>query len=532
MSGAAHRSTGQSAHASADEGVIVTPHPMATEAGLDVLRRGGNAAEAVIAAGAVLTVVCPHFCGLGGDGIWMLADDEGRRVCIPGLGQAAENVRSSDPISVRGAGSALTSAGLVAGWEAMLSWSSKAWGGNADADDLLHRAEEIAAHGHPISKQQIFWTAFRKDEFRHWPELARVFLDNGNVPAEGTPQRQAELAATFKELRREGLRSFYSGALGQRIAQGLETAGSPLRLSDLEKTRCVPVAPVSLKIGNATLFAPPRPTQGETTLTIMGVLSRIPDLATRPAHERLHFQVEAVKQAFLRRAGIADPSFTDEVSTIASETDFADMTAAIDADRALPWGDRFQSADTVYLAASDRAGRHASCLQSTYYDWGSAIMAGDTGIVWNNRGAAFSSDGTSPNAIAPGKRPFHTLNPGIAVTDDGRTLLYGTQGADGQPQTLAVLLTEVLLRNKSPLEALAAPRFLLGRTFSGSNVSLKIERAVGDVVLRELEARGHEVAEIPELSPLSGQAGVVLVNADRTKIGAHDPRGDGTASAA
>ena len=166
-------------------------------------------------------------------------------------------------------------------------------------------------------------------------------------------------------------------------------------------------------------------------------------------------------------------------------------------------------------------------LQSLYFDWGSGVVAGDTGVLWQNRGAAFAADPAHPNAWAPGKRPFYTLNPGMALREGRPYLLYGTQGADGQPQTLSVVLTRLIDHGLSPAEALAGARFLLGRTFSDSRDSLKLEGNAGQAVFAELASRGHELSPIEALSPLAGQAGVIRIG--EVVDGAHDPRSDGCA---
>ena len=191
---------------------------------------------------------------------------------------------------------------------------------------------------------------------------------------------------------------------------------------------------------------------------------------------------------------------------------------------------RFQPADTVYFATVDAQGRCVSALQSTYFDWGSGVVAGDTGILWQNRGAAFSTEPGHPNVLAPGKRPFYTLNPGMALRDGRPHLLYGTQGADGQPQTLAMLLTRLIDYRSSPAEALAGGRFLLGRTFSDSHDTLKLEGQLAPATVADLAARGHQVAPIAAFSPLAGQAGIVVLGNNGSLEGAHDPRGEGTAS--
>jgi gamma-glutamyltranspeptidase/glutathione hydrolase len=201
----------------------------------------------------------------------------------------------------------------------------------------------------------------------------------------------------------------------------------------------------------------------------------------------------------------------------------------IDLRRALPWPYTAGSADTVFFGAVDGEGRCVAVLQSIYYDWGSGVVVGDTGILWHNRGASFSLDPRNPNVIAPGKRPFHTLNPGIALRQGRPHIVYGTQGADGQPQTLCTVLTGIIDYGMDPLAALTQPRFLLGKTFSDARDTLKLEESAGADVIAELARRGHELSLIPPLSPLGGQAGAIVIDADGRLRGAHDPRSDGVA---
>uniref|UniRef100_UPI0025F741E7 gamma-glutamyltransferase n=1 Tax=uncultured Paracoccus sp. TaxID=189685 RepID=UPI0025F741E7 len=259
-------------------------------------------------------------------------------------------------------------------------------------------------------------------------------------------------------------------------------------------------------------------------LQIMAILARRDLASTRPGSAlHLHLCVEAVKRAFADRHGIADPAaMTTNTDAMLDPARLDGMAAGI-TDRALPWPQVWQHGDTVYLGAMDGAGNAASVLQSTYFDWGSGVVAGETGILWQNRGAGFSADPRHPNGFAPGKLPFYTLNPGIAMRDGRPAFLYGTQGADGQPQTLAMLLTRLIDFGQDPATALSGARFLLGRTFSDSRDSLKIEAHAGADVIAELAARGHEISVIPALSPLAGQAGVVMAGPDGPS-GHHDPR--------
>lgn len=486
------------------QGLVVSPHPLATAAGQAVLDRGGNAAEAAVATGAVLAVVLPHFCGLGGDGVWMLADRDGLRTTVMGIGQAPQVLPDlPETLPLRGAGSMLTTACLVDSWDRLLTQ----WQGSLEFADLLAPAIRHARDGVPASASQKFWRDFRRGEW-DCPEIFNA--DHLHQP---------QLAEILTLIAHDGPRSFYEGRAAKRIAQGLQAVGSPLTAADLALTSAQQADPLSVPYRDLTLLAPPWPTQGMTTLQIMGILDRF-DVAATSGAARLHLLIEAVKQAFLDRGAIADGVLvSDALSPHALDA----KAQAIRPDAALPWPHRYQHGDTVFFAVCDAAGRSVSALQSTYFDWGSGVVVGDTGILWQNRGAAFSTDPAHPNRIAPRKRPFYTLNPGIALKDGVPHLLYGTQGADGQPQTLARILTALIDDGMTPAQALREPRFLLGRTFSDSRDSVKIEASVpaGDRVA--LGLLGHDFVELPELSPIFGCAGILRIETDVT--GSHDPRG-------
>lgn len=505
-------------------GMVTTPHWLASEAGAKVLARGGNAIEALVAAGAALAVTYPHFCGLGGDAVWMVSDETGDAKTFLGIGQAAANATPTGEIPARGAGSTLTTACLVDSWDKVLDFSALAWGGSERLAGLLDDAIALAENGFPISPSQTFWFDFRRQESKSWPGFRDLFHRDRN-------QHQPALARTLEAIAGQGAREFYEGALAARIADGLARVGSPLTPADLAATQTRMVEPIRIAYRETTLLAPPPPTQGATTLGIMGVLNQLSMAAKSPdTADFYHTLVEAVKQAFFDRHRIADPIFSEDMSAALVDPErLAAKAAAIDPSRALAWPHHYQPGDTALLAAVDSQGRAACVLQSLYFDWGSGVVAGDTGILWQNRGSAFSTDPASSNRYQPGKLPFYTLNPGLALKGGRPHLVYGTQGADGQPQTLSLLLSLLIDHGLDPLAALARPRFLLGRTFSDSRDNLKIEETVGTETLAALAAMGHEVATIGALSPLGGQAGIIRIGDDGSIEGAHDPRSDGGA---
>ncbi|WP_113176937.1 gamma-glutamyltransferase family protein [Rhizobium sp.] len=514
----------ETAVAQSRDGMVTTPHWAASEAGAKVLARGGNAIEALVAAGAALSVTYPHFCGLGGDAVWMVCDRDGDAHTFLGIGQAAANARVDGPIPPRGPASTLTTACLVDSWEKVLDHSKTIWGGSEQLSTLLDDAIALAEDGFAVSPSQTFWHDFRAGESATWPGFRDLFQREGI-------QRQTDLAQTLKAIAANGAREFYEGELADRIARSLAAAGSPLTAADLAETRTRMVEPVRLAYGDTVLLAPPPPTQGVTTLGIMAVLAKLAPKDKAPdSAAYYHALVEAVKQAFLDRHLIADPEFAVDATKVLLDPErLAAKAAEIDPSRAAAWPIPYRQGDTALLAAVDADGRAACLLQSIYFDWGSGVVAGDTGILWQNRGAAFSTDPASPNFIQPGKRPFYTLNPGLALKDGRPHLVYGTQGADGQPQTLALLLSLLIDHGLDPLAALSRPRFLLGRTFSDTRDNLKIEENIGDDTLATLGSMGHEVATIAPLSPLGGQAGIIRINGDGQMQAAHDPRSDGGA---
>ncbi len=518
--------------AKSNKGMVTSPHTLASEAGLKVLNEGGNAIEAAIAMGAVIAVTYPHFSGIGGDGVWIVADRDGHQTTLMGIGQAAAKTSGySGEIPLRGPGSTCTSACTVDTWNRAHEFSNKYWAGKRSFASLLDAAIGYAENGFPLTSSQAYWQEFRQKDAANWPGFEKLFMPGGKAPEAGATFVQTDLARSLKLIAKNGPRDFYEGELAAQIADGLKQAGSPLTFLDLKKTVTKQAKPESLDYRGVTLLAPPVPTQGISTLAIMGVLREF-DLKKTPegSADYYHLCVEAVKQAFLDRPRIADPDFVPQpVNEWLALDRLAAKAASIDMHKALPWPQEFKVGDTVYIGATDAQGRSVSLLQSLYYDWGSGVVVGDTGILWQNRGAAFSLDPKSPNVLAPGKRPFYTLNPGMALKNGRPYVLYGTQGADGQPQTLSVVLTRILDYGMNPLQALSKPRFILGKSFFDTRASLRLERDAGAEVIAELARRGHEMTPIDANSPLGGQAGAIVIHDDGRIEGAHDPRSDGIA---
>ncbi len=243
--------------------------------------------------------------------------------------------------------------------------------------------------------------------------------------------------------------------------------------------------------------------------------------------------MEATKQAFLiRDAHIGDPADMgiDLPAFLVDEDALDALAASIDPHRALTWPHLPDSGDTVWFGAMDSEGRAVSAIQSTYFEFGSGLVLPQTGIIWQNRGASFQLTESGWNALRPGRKPFHTLNPALAVFDDGRVLAYGTMGGEGQPQTQGAVFSRY--RHGVPLQAsITAPRWLLGRTWGEDSVTLKLENRFDAGLYDALRAAGHQVEIVPEFTSVMGHAGALVRHGDGRFEGATDPRSDGSVGA-
>ncbi|MFU8927265.1 gamma-glutamyltransferase family protein [Acinetobacter puyangensis] len=517
----------------ARQGMVTSPHTLASQAGLDVLQQGGNAIEAAITVASVLSVTYPHFNGLGGDAFMVFSDAHGEVMTLSGIGQSFQNLKHiQQKIPERGIGAALTTACTVDTWGKAFEYSQQHWQGKMVWQDLFKVAIDLAEHGTQVTESQKFWFDYRQQEVEKWAGFNAIFSQHGNSFLPDQLMLQPQLAQSLKRIAEYGYRDFYEGELAVRIVQALQKQGSTIELSDLQRTHARLEKPLSIPYRNGILYSLQPPTQGITTLEIMGILSKF-DLRQsikEGSADYYHILVEAIKRAFLdRNKYVGDPDFSTHCNDILlSKAHLTRQAQRISLQKAAPWSEIYQHGDTVYIGVVDAQGRGVSMLQTIYYDWGSGVVAGDTGILWHNRGASFSLDPNHVNCLAPCKRPFHTLNPGI-YTENGQTrLLFGTQGADGQPQTLATILTRLIDYDFPPYEALQAPRFLLGKTFSSSKNNLKIEEDADIQALEKLLQMGHQVERITAQNPLSGQPGVIRITSEGY-FGAHDPRSDGRA---
>lgn len=516
-------------------GAMSAPHRAAALAGRDILDAGGTAIEAMVAAAATIAVTYPHMNGIGGDGFWVIHRPGEPPLGIFAGGHAAALATpewyvergQSEAIPTRGGLAALTVPGTVGGWEAALSLVPA--GRRLPLAKLLENAIGYARDGIAVTGNQSRTTAEKLAGLKDVPGFAQTFLSDGAPPAAGTRMKQPALARTLSYLATNGLRSFYEGTLAQIHGDFLAAQGSPLRATDFAAYRAQQVAPLAVKTSLGTLYNMTPPTQGIASLMILALFDRLA-VAEGESFAHIHGLIEATKQAFLlRNAELGDPATMREpAQDWLAESRLDALAARIDRTRALPWPYEPKQGDTIWMGAADRDGTVVSFIQSVFWEFGSGLTCPDTGVFFQNRGAGFSLR-PGPNQLAPGKRPFHTLNPAMAVLNDGRVMAYGTMGGEGQPQTQSAVFSRYAQFGMDLQAAVTAPRWLLGKTWGDNTTSLKLESRFDPALVAALRTAGHQVEMIPDFSDLAGHAGAVVLHPGGLLEAASDPRADGAA---
>ncbi|MBO0766527.1 MAG: gamma-glutamyltransferase, partial [Hyphomicrobiaceae bacterium] len=436
--------------------MVSTPHYLASAAGVTALQRGGGAVDAAIAANAVLCVAYPHMAGLGGDGFWLIAEPKTGRVhALDASGPAASKAtleyyrpHSMDGgIPARGALGALTVPGAVDGWRlAHERFGKLPW------DSLFEAAIGYARDGVPVGRSLADWVAQDEPILENYPETAAIYLPGKRPPGEGQRLVQSDLARSFERLASLGARrGFYEGSTGERICAALGPQGSPLAVDDFAGFHAEWVEPISTSYRGYDVYEIPPSTQGITALQLFNLMGGYDVAAWGDGTvDYYHHMAEAVKVAFADRdEWLTDPKFVDiPVDRLISQAYADERRRLIDPERALDIGTvpagipypspherRAPDGDTCYFCAADRDGMVVSVIQSIYHDFGSAVVAGDTGIIPQNRGAFFALDESHPNHLRPGKRTFHTLIPALLCKDGEPHLAVGSMGGEGQPQS-------------------------------------------------------------------------------------------------
>ncbi len=513
---------------------VAAPHHLAATTGRNILAQGGNAIEAMLGMAATIAVVYPHMNAIGGDAFWLIREPNGKVLYIEACGYAgskatiqAYRAKGYDTIPPRGPDAAVTIPGTVGGYS-IAQEIATADGGRLPRADLLHDAITFARGGYQVSKAEAKGEPFEFVALKEAPGFAKTYLVDGKISDTGTLRKSPALADTFEHLSRAGYDDFYRGDIAREIAADMEELSIPSTRADLEAYRAVLRDPLSLRLAGRMQYNSPPPTQGNVALFILGLFERLGSIKPE-SFEHIHGLVEATKRGFALRDRIctdyahlpADPASFLTLHALEREASMISMSRAA----AMP----VQPApgDTVWMGAIDGEGRAVSFIQSIYWEYGSGCVLPKTGILLQNRGFSFSLDPKNFNPLTPGRRPFHTLTPPIAVFDDGRVMPYGSMGGDGQPQFQAQIFTRSLLG--VPLaEAIDRPRFLYGKLWGADTPTLKLEPRFDDSLISRLKSAGHdiEMAAEPYVSRF-GHAGGLIRHKDGRIEAAHDPRSDG-----
>lgn len=528
--------------------IVVTPHPLATQAGLEALRAGGNAVDAAVAANAVLAVVYCHSCGLGGDAfalVWWPPDRQ--LLAFNGSGRAPadltiELVRGRGHVEMPARGPLpITVPGAVDAWAQLIERF-----GRRTLADALEPAARIADGGHALTALSAASLA-RSLEFIDGPARG-VFAPDGRPLQPGDRLRQPMLAATLRRIGAEGAEPFYRGDMGAEIARAVHAADGVLSSADLAEHRGEWVAPIWAPYRGVEVATAPPNSQGVTALIALRVLEALGEAGWEDLPgkvrigageglraDRMHAQLEALKVAWSERDRcVGDPERAlCDVSELLTPAHAAGLAGRLDAKRAGRYAPQSPAGGgTVYLCTADADGCMVSLIQSNWMGIGSGIVGGSTGVMLQNRGNYFSLDPAHPNHLAPRARTLHTLTPMMVLREGRPWMALGSMGGDGQPQFMVQLINALVDDGLEPQAAVDRPRFVAEVEARGEplrTVSVE-EDGVTPALLAGLRDRGHEVREIPARTPAVGWAQVIRREPDGSYTGGADPRADSLAA--
>ena len=519
----AHRPTVRAAN-----GVAASGHHLATAAAIASLREGGSAVDAAITAAAVCAVVLPKATSIGGDVFALVyAAGTGDVLAYNGSGAAA---RSLDPAAIGSRyperGAVMTTVpGCVAAWADMIEAH-----GRLGLDRALAPAIAYADEGFAVSDVLAAAIASDASLLSADPECARIYMPRGRAPRAGEILQQSDLAESLREIARHGPDAFYRGTLAGRIVDGIEELGGALRGEDLDAHRTDRPDPISVRYGGLDVYGQPPVSQGHVLLEELAIVDgmELRKMGWGSA-DLIHTMVEAKKLAFADRDAYAgDPRTVDFHPRGLFAPEYAAARRKGIGGRAadrVEAGDPGVAAHTTYLTVADRDGNVVSLIESVFSGFGAATIVPGTGILLNDRLRGFSLDPSSPNALAAGKRPVHTLNAVIALDGSTPRLAFGTPGRHAQVQTnfqLGVALIDFGLDVQAAIEA---PRWYHehGRT-------LRVEARFPEEVRRALGGKGHEIELLAEWDATTGGAQAIAVDANGVFAAGADPRREGVAA--
>jgi gamma-glutamyltranspeptidase/glutathione hydrolase len=532
----------------ARHGIVCTSQPLASQAGLDVLRRGGNAVDAAIAANAVLGVVEPMSCGIGGDLFIIYYDAKTKK--LHGLNASGRSPYDLTIDKVRAAGHeylptfgplSWSVPGCVRGWDDL----RKAHG-TWPLAELLAPAIEYAEEGFGVSPVIGGDWKSSADGLAETPEAAATFLINDGgkrrAPRVGEIMKNPQLAATYRRIARYGADDFYTGEIAKTIVAYSKRVGGYFSDRDLADHTSDWIEPVSTNYRGYDVWELPPNGQGIAALQMLNLLEPYDLRRFGPGSaEWLHLFVEAKKLAYADRARYyADTAMADvPTARLISKTYAAERRKLIDLDKALtevPHGDeKLVHGDTIYLSVVDKDRNCCSLIQSNYYGFGSQLVPDDLGFALQNRGALFALDPKHPNALAPHKRPFHTIIPAMVTKDDRPVFCFGVMGGDMQPQGHVQVLVNLIDFGMNPQAAGDAARIRhggsaepTGKPAAPNGGTVFVESGVSDAAVAELKRLGHQVVRAS--GGYGGYQGILIDWQNGTLVGASETRKDGHAA--
>lgn len=503
------------------DGVVATPHYLATSAGLAMLADGGNAIDAALAANLVLGVVTPYMCGVGGDLLATVWDGDVH--AYRGVGRTPADA-SLDAVREQSGSQTMptfgphpcTVPGAVDGWFALLGqWGTRSFG------EISAAARRYATDGFPLTRRGAWFFGLNAQTFEHFG--LHDFTNAYGAPTSGSWVRQPPLARTLEVLADDGPDAYYRGPIGDAIAQRLQRAGGFLTSADMAAHHGAWVDPLRALAYGAEILELPPPTQGIAALEALRIADGL-DLGS-DGPDREHLLIESMKLALADRdAYLADPAaMTVECDTLLADDWIDDRRAQIDPARAQHFSPRpTPRGGTIYLNAADRNGLLVSLIQSNFFGAGCGLRVDEWGINLHNRGSAFTFDAGHPNVFGPSKMPLHTLIPGLALRDGRPWLVFGSEGGHGQAQTHLQILTRMLIDGDDPQASITAPRF----TIDPESGRVAIEDTFDAGWIDDLRRRGHNLDVVPAHRHGPGIAHAIECVAGGYRAGS-DPRAEG-----
>ncbi len=520
----------------AAQGMVATSQPLASQIGVEILKRGGNAVDAAIAVAAMLNVTEPSMTGIGGDAFVMLYSSKTKKLEGLNASGRAPRALSLEYFTSRKIAQmplagmeTITVPGAFDGWVTLLDKY-----GTMKLADVMAPAISYAENGFPVAEKIAADWAPEVPKLKRTTAAAATFLVNGEAPQPGAIFVQKNLARTLRMLAKGGRDAFYRGEIARAIVEYCETNGGFLSLQDFAAQKSDWVQPISTTYRGHTLHELPPNGQGLTALLLLNILEGI-DLKALRTQPGLYYHtvIEATKIAFAdRNRYIADPGFGQvPVKELLSKDYAATRRTLIDPNKAIDpprYGDIRLGSDTTYFSVVDKDRNAVSFINSIFSAFGSGIVAGETGIMLHNRGAGFSVEPGHPNRIEPAKRPFHTIIPAMVFKDGKLLMSYGVMGGDVQAQGHAQVLVNLIDRGMNLQQAIDAPRV---RYISGRGVMM--DEGLTMPVIEDLIQRGHErVMPGPGLTHralMGGGQAIMIDPSTGALLGASDSRKDGLA---